>query len=46
MRAGAIIRPGKPIPCINEVDMGSAIPQTMLWRLLDALGPAVRDDTA
>ena len=35
---GAIIRPGKPIPCINEVDMGSAIPQTMLWRLLDALG--------
>ncbi|MDR3538943.1 MAG: hypothetical protein P4L71_20785 [Acetobacteraceae bacterium] len=35
---GTIIRPGKPIPCINEVDMGSAIPQTMLWRLLDALG--------
>jgi hypothetical protein len=35
---GAIIRPGNPIPCINEVDMGSAIPQTMLWRLLDALG--------
>jgi hypothetical protein len=35
---GAIIRPGKPIPCINEVDMGSAIPQTMLWRLLDSLG--------
>ncbi len=35
--AGAIIRPGKPIPCINEVDMGSAIPQTMLWRLLDSL---------
>ncbi len=36
--AGQIIRPGKPIPCINEVDMGTAIPQTMLWRLLDALG--------
>jgi hypothetical protein len=35
---GAIIRPGKPIPCINEVDMGSGIPQTMLWRLLDSLG--------
>jgi len=33
-----IIRPGKPIPCINEVDMGSAIPQTMFWRLLDSLG--------
>ncbi|MDR3437036.1 hypothetical protein [Telmatospirillum sp.] len=36
--AGAVIRPGKAIPCINEVDMGSAIPQTMLWRLLDSLG--------
>jgi L-fucose isomerase, C-terminal domain len=36
--AGAIIRAGKVIPCINEVDMGSAIPQTMLWRLLDAVG--------
>jgi hypothetical protein len=35
---GTIIRPGKAIPCINEVDMGSAIPQTMLWRLLDSLG--------
>jgi hypothetical protein len=35
---GQIIRPGKAIPCINEVDMGSAIPQTMLWRLLDSLG--------
>lgn len=35
--AGHIIRAGKPIPCINEVDMGTAIPQTMLWRLLDAL---------
>ncbi|HTI81630.1 MAG TPA: hypothetical protein VL614_14370 [Acetobacteraceae bacterium] len=36
--AGAIIRPGEPIPCVNEVDMGSGIPQTMLWRLLDSLG--------
>ncbi len=35
---GSIIRPGKAIPCVNEVDMGSAIPQTMLWRLLDSLG--------
>ncbi len=35
---GKIIRPGKPIPCINEVDMGTAIPQTMMWRLLDSLG--------
>jgi len=34
---GHIIRPGRPIPCINEVDMGTAIPQTMLWRLLDSL---------
>ncbi len=35
---GEIIRPGKAIPCVNEVDMGTAIPQTMLWRLLDSLG--------
>lgn len=35
---GRIVRPGKPIPCINEVDMGTAIPQTMLHRLLDGLG--------
>jgi hypothetical protein len=35
---GGIIRPGKPITCINEVDMGTAIPQTMLFRLLDSLG--------
>ena len=35
---GRIIRPGKPITCINEVDMGTAIPQTMLFRLLDSLG--------
>ena len=34
---GDIIREGKPIPCINEVDMGTAIPQTMLYRLLDSL---------
>lgn len=36
--AGNIVRAGKAIPCINEVDMGTAIPQTMLWRLLDSLG--------
>ena len=35
---GRIVRPGKPIPCVNEVDMGTAIPQTMLFRLLDGLG--------
>ena len=35
---GAVIRPSQPIPCINEVDMGSAIPQVMLFRLLSALG--------
>ena len=34
---GHIIRPGKPIPCVNEVDMGTAIPQVLLWRLLDGL---------
>ena len=36
--SGKIIRPGKPITCVNEVDMGTAIPQTMLFRLLDSLG--------
>ncbi|WP_102868574.1 signal transduction protein [Pseudovibrio exalbescens] len=35
---GSIICEGKPIPCINEVDMGTAIPQAMLFRLLDAMG--------
>jgi hypothetical protein len=35
---GIIIRPGEAIPCVNEVDMGSGIPQTMLWRLLSSLG--------
>jgi len=35
---GNIIRPGKPIPSINEVDMGSGVPQTMLFRLLDTMG--------
>jgi len=35
---GTIVRPGEAIPCINEVDMGSGIPQTMLWRLLTSLG--------
>jgi hypothetical protein len=36
--SGNIIRPGKPITSVNEVDMGTAIPQTMLFRLLDSLG--------
>lgn len=35
---GHVIREGKPIPCANEVDMGTAIPQVMMFRLLDALG--------
>ena len=35
---GQVIREGKPIPVINEVDMGTAIPQIMLFRLLDSLG--------
>ncbi|WP_316857928.1 signal transduction protein [uncultured Cohaesibacter sp.] len=35
---GSIICEGKPIPCVNEVDMGTAIPQAMLFRLLEALG--------
>ncbi|MDR3494732.1 MAG: signal transduction protein [Ancalomicrobiaceae bacterium] len=35
---GRIVRPGKPIPCVNEVDMGTAIPQTLMFRLLDSLG--------
>lgn len=35
---GKVIREGKPITCINEVDMGTGIPQTMLFRLLDSLG--------
>ena len=35
---GKVIRPGKPIPCINEVDMGAGIPQVMMFRLLDSLG--------
>jgi hypothetical protein len=35
---GDIICANQPIPCINEVDMGTAIPQTMLWRLLSSLG--------
>ena len=34
---GEIIAPGRPIPCVNEVDMGTAVPQTMLYRLLSAL---------
>lgn len=35
---GHVIRQGKPIPCANEVDMGTAIPQVMLFRLLDTMG--------
>lgn len=34
---GTIISPGKPIPCVNEVDMGTAIPQTMLFRILETM---------
>ena len=34
---GEVIMPNQPIPCINEVDMGTAIPQTMLWYLLTSL---------
>lgn len=34
---GSIIEPGKPIPCVNEVDMGTAIPQTMLYRILETM---------
>ncbi len=34
---GNIIRPGKPIPCINEVDMGTGIPQIMFYDILEAL---------
>ncbi|MCJ8294589.1 MAG: hypothetical protein MJK15_09300 [Colwellia sp.] len=34
---GEIIAPGKPIPCINEVDMGTAIPQMMLFRILESM---------
>ncbi len=35
---GEIIWPDRAIPCVNEVDMGSAIPQVMLSQLLEALG--------
>jgi len=35
---GREIRPGRPIPCVNEVDMGTAIPQVMLHRILETLG--------
>lgn len=34
---GSIIRDGQPIPCINEVDMGTGIPQVMMFRLLESL---------
>ncbi len=36
--AGEIVHPGKPIPCVNEVDVGTAIPQVLMYRLLDSLG--------
>lgn len=35
---GDIIQDRKAIPCVNEVDMGSAIPQVMMWQLLESLG--------
>lgn len=35
---GRTICPDTPITCINEVDMGSAVPQVMLAKLLGALG--------
>lgn len=35
---GEIIWPDRAIPCVNEVDMGSAIPQVMLAQLLEGLG--------
>lgn len=35
---GDIIQDRKAIPCVNEVDMGSAIPQIMMWQLLESLG--------
>ena len=34
---GEVIRSGKPIPHFNEVDLGSAIPQVLFFRLLDGL---------
>lgn len=35
---GDTIWPDRAIPCVNEVDMGSAIPQVMLGQLLEGLG--------
>lgn len=35
---GSTVHAGKPIPCVNEVDVGTAIPQVLLFRLLDSLG--------
>ncbi len=35
---GEIIWEGRAIPCVNEVDMGSAIPQLMMARLMASLG--------
>lgn len=37
---GDTIWPDRAIPCVNEVDMGSAIPQVMLGQLLEGLGLA------
>lgn len=37
---GEIIAPNLPITCINEVDMGSAIPQVMMAKLLQSLNLA------
>ena len=34
---GTIIRPGQPIPHFNEVDLGSAVPQVLWFRLLHGL---------
>ena len=35
---GSVIRPGEAIPCVNEVDMGSAIAQILMFHLLRASG--------
>lgn len=34
---GKIIRPGQPIPCINEVDQGTGIPMIMFYKVLESL---------
>ena len=35
---GKVIRPDRPIPHFNEVDLGSAIPQVLFFRLLESRG--------